>query len=252
MRRQPWCKTKEAFFEWQRSLRSSPRMFASNHACAVIGSSGMLYKSRHGAWIDKHDIILRVNYAPTRGFERDVGTRTTARVMQMDAYSNDPQYRAVLTGKVYNHSRGDELRLVSCHEPFHGRCTQLRISQVFRNTSSGSAHLLSADVSRRCNKRFEPSAMKNRQRSVSSGMLAVEVALRIKSCKMVRLFGFADGAVGSRCYHYYDNLSDGSCRFTEAHFFDPSMIASSGYHDFDAQARVLRMLNVSSMVEWVI
>uniref|UniRef100_A0A3P9AX80 CMP-N-acetylneuraminate-beta-galactosamide-alpha-2,3-sialyltransferase 1 n=1 Tax=Maylandia zebra TaxID=106582 RepID=A0A3P9AX80_9CICH len=49
--------------------------------CAVVGNSGNLRGSQYGPLIDFHDIVLRVNRGMTKGFERDVGTKTTHRVM---------------------------------------------------------------------------------------------------------------------------------------------------------------------------
>uniref|UniRef100_A0A7S0RXK4 Sialyltransferase n=1 Tax=Pyramimonas obovata TaxID=1411642 RepID=A0A7S0RXK4_9CHLO len=45
--------------------------------CAVVGNSGTLLGKGYGAEIDQHDAVMRINYAPTAGFEGDAGTRTT-------------------------------------------------------------------------------------------------------------------------------------------------------------------------------
>ncbi|KAM6949512.1 CMP-N-acetylneuraminate-beta-galactosamide-alpha-2,3-sialyltransferase 1-like [Aplochiton taeniatus] len=47
--------------------------------CAVVGNSGNMKGARYGAQIDANDIIIRINKAPVRGFESDVGSRTTHR-----------------------------------------------------------------------------------------------------------------------------------------------------------------------------
>ena len=47
---------------------------------AVVGSSGNLIDQRHGANIDKHDVIIRMNSAGFKGHEVDVGSRTDLRV----------------------------------------------------------------------------------------------------------------------------------------------------------------------------
>ncbi|XP_033106751.1 CMP-N-acetylneuraminate-poly-alpha-2,8-sialyltransferase-like isoform X2 [Anneissia japonica] len=46
-------------------------------SCAVIGSSGVLKGSSCGREIDAHDFVIRENMAPVKGFESDVGTRTS-------------------------------------------------------------------------------------------------------------------------------------------------------------------------------
>ncbi|XP_071822905.1 alpha-N-acetyl-neuraminyl-2,3-beta-galactosyl-1,3-N-acetyl-galactosaminide alpha-2,6-sialyltransferase-like isoform X2 [Apostichopus japonicus] len=50
-------------------------------SCAVVSSSGHLLGSRAGGDIDAHDCVIRMNNAPVRGYEKDVGTRTTIRSM---------------------------------------------------------------------------------------------------------------------------------------------------------------------------
>ncbi|XP_070538924.1 beta-galactoside alpha-2,6-sialyltransferase 1-like [Ptychodera flava] len=54
--------------------------------CAVVGSSFHLNQSRLGEAIDNHDIVLRFNNAPTVGFEKDVGKKTTFRVINSEAF----------------------------------------------------------------------------------------------------------------------------------------------------------------------
>lgn len=49
--------------------------------CAVVSSSGQVLGSRRGHEIDRHDCVIRMNVAPTHGFETDVGNRTTVRVI---------------------------------------------------------------------------------------------------------------------------------------------------------------------------
>ena len=49
--------------------------------CAVVGASRNLLGSRYGDLIDAHDVVFRVNRAPTRRFREDVGDKTTFHVM---------------------------------------------------------------------------------------------------------------------------------------------------------------------------
>ncbi|KAL3983524.1 myosin XVIII [Sarotherodon galilaeus] len=50
-------------------------------SCAVVGNSGNLRGSHYGPLIDFHDIVIRINRGRTKGYETDVGTKTTHHVM---------------------------------------------------------------------------------------------------------------------------------------------------------------------------
>lgn len=51
------------------------------YTCSLVSSSGQLLNSSAGHKIDQSDCIIRMNDAPTVGFEKDVGSRTTIRVI---------------------------------------------------------------------------------------------------------------------------------------------------------------------------
>ncbi|XP_026770606.3 alpha-N-acetylgalactosaminide alpha-2,6-sialyltransferase 1 [Pangasianodon hypophthalmus] len=48
--------------------------------CAVVGTGGILNGSKMGKEIDSHDYVFRVNGAVTKGFEEDVGNKTSVYV----------------------------------------------------------------------------------------------------------------------------------------------------------------------------
>ncbi|XP_010870627.1 CMP-N-acetylneuraminate-beta-1,4-galactoside alpha-2,3-sialyltransferase isoform X1 [Esox lucius] len=48
--------------------------------CIIVGNGGILTNRSMGARIDEYDVIVRLNEAPVRGYEKDVGSRTTMRI----------------------------------------------------------------------------------------------------------------------------------------------------------------------------
>ncbi|KTG42382.1 hypothetical protein cypCar_00003704 [Cyprinus carpio] len=50
-------------------------------SCALVTSSGHMTGSGRGVEIDRKECVIRMNDAPTRGYQKDVGQRTTLRVV---------------------------------------------------------------------------------------------------------------------------------------------------------------------------
>uniref|UniRef100_A0A668UI64 alpha-N-acetylgalactosaminide alpha-2,6-sialyltransferase n=1 Tax=Oreochromis aureus TaxID=47969 RepID=A0A668UI64_OREAU len=48
--------------------------------CAVVGTGGILNGSKKGVEIDRHDYVFRMNGAITKGYEEDVGNKTSVYV----------------------------------------------------------------------------------------------------------------------------------------------------------------------------
>ncbi len=75
-------------------------VFSSPHSkqtCAVVGASRNLLNSDYGRQIDAHDVVIRVNRAPTEEFKSDVGEKTTHHVMWPTNFGKDlADRRAVL------------------------------------------------------------------------------------------------------------------------------------------------------------
>lgn len=56
--------------------------------CAVVGNSHNLKKSGYGKIIDSQDVVIRMNFGPTKGYEQDIGTKTTHRALYPESASD--------------------------------------------------------------------------------------------------------------------------------------------------------------------
>ena len=60
-----------------------PEMFnlPSTSRVCLVGNSGLMMEREWGAEIDEYDVVIRFNHAPTAGYEANVGSKTTLRLV---------------------------------------------------------------------------------------------------------------------------------------------------------------------------
>ena len=145
-------------------LRDPPT--CHHRTCALVGASGTLLGARLGAEIDKHDAVIRINFAPdgnqaasephaphTHGptWVADIGARTTWRVLTMEGYGYLRHYPRFWLKPPKGHGVHDDMSgipqhpylAITCHTPSSGhrdlgRCRVERLRQVFAHASSAS------------------------------------------------------------------------------------------------------------------
>jgi len=79
-----WGLTQEAAGRMFERISERDPAFPDSHnrtSCAVVGASRNLLGAHQGSLIDAHDVVFRVNRAPTSRFVADVGKKTTHHVM---------------------------------------------------------------------------------------------------------------------------------------------------------------------------
>ncbi|XP_055516872.1 CMP-N-acetylneuraminate-beta-galactosamide-alpha-2,3-sialyltransferase 4-like isoform X2 [Leucoraja erinacea] len=57
--------------------------------CVVVGNGNSLRNSLLGAVINKYNVVIRLNNAPVRGYEEDVGNKTTLRIFYPESAIKD-------------------------------------------------------------------------------------------------------------------------------------------------------------------
>ncbi len=197
---------REALFAYFRGSGSVFPPASVTTSCAVVGASSNLSGSRLGAEIDGHDVVLRVNLAPTRGFEADVGRKTTHYLVTQWILG------AVLGGNGRENVSADlDGRLLSLDpeaywlllfRPIDEESTLQEVGQQLRSLERG-AHPVPRDRSRLVHPEFALHVADwktGSDRDPSTGFVGVMLA--VHACDAVDIYGFGPDAKGSRGYYY--------------------------------------------------
>jgi len=144
--------------------------------CAVVGASGVLRFYTYGKEIDNHDAIFRFNRAPTRRFEKFVGTRTTYRF-------ESPLHAGFHEGNESNIMPMPTKSYLYLHTVYHRKhpYTKLYLLDVGINAYAATAV----------------------QALPSVGYLALVTALH--RCASVTVYGFSWQSAFGVPHHYWDN-----------------------------------------------
>ncbi|XP_028255346.1 CMP-N-acetylneuraminate-beta-galactosamide-alpha-2,3-sialyltransferase 1-like [Parambassis ranga] len=216
------CKLEEDTFNWWKEMQTETRNFSTYRktvqalfdvippspdlikatpdvcrTCAVVGNSGNLKGSHYGRLIDVHDIVIRMNSAQTGGFEEDVGTRTTHRVMYPEsAVDLDNSTHLVLVPfKILDL----EWVVEALTTGFTGQSYAPVKSKITANKD------LVMVVNPEFMRYIHETWLKNKGKYPSTGFMALILALHI--CDEVYVFGYGADGEGNWS-HYWEKLKD--------------------------------------------
>eukprot|EP00959_Pyramimonas_sp_CCMP1952_P263929 5519285-Pyramimonas_sp.AAC.1 len=144
--------------------------------CAIVGSSGILLNYEDGAEIDEHDMVFRFNSAPTKGYEKHVGKKTTFRITNTQNWG-------------FHESEKENLVI-------HFRAAS-SVKGLFWNGHQKTPWRLYA---------FDPDVVEyiafGLDFMATSGLYGILLAMH--RCARVDLYGFQVSTEHGTLYHYYD------------------------------------------------
>ncbi|XP_062846831.1 CMP-N-acetylneuraminate-beta-galactosamide-alpha-2,3-sialyltransferase 1-like [Trichomycterus rosablanca] len=162
--------------------------------CAVVGNSANLNGSLYGPLIDAHDFVLRMNQGPTKGFETDVGTRTTHRAMYpVSAMDMDNSTHMVLLP----FSVRDLEWLISAFTTKHINRTHTAVKATIE-ANKDKVMVMNPGFMKYVHAYW----LKGKGRIPSTGFIMLVFSLHI--CDQVNVFGFGADRKG-RWLHYFDS-----------------------------------------------
>lgn len=166
--------------------------------CALVLSSGVLKHREYGSLIDENDVVVRFNMAPTRGYERNVGRRTT----HMFAWNiHYEEFERVMNTPEYN---GTKL-VVSPYS--------WDIAPIYKTGIPPSRYIIPGEhfIADSCKRNWQlkKDAAQYPQRRCSSGVIAVIYFL--ERCDSLNVFGMYNG---STCEYPTEYFRSDQCNAT--------------------------------------
>lgn len=187
--------------------------------CAVVGNSGNLLQSGHGDQINSHDTVIRMNKAVTRGFEKDVGNRTTHHFLYPES-AVDVDHGVSLV--LLPFKLRDLEWLTSALSTGLVKMTYMRVRERI-SADKDKVLVVNPVFFKYVHDRWT----ERHGRYPSTGMMAMIFALHI--CDQVSVFGYGADQQGNWHHYWEDNRNAGAFRKT-------------GVHSADFETEVIRQL----------
>ncbi|XP_032370690.1 ST3 beta-galactoside alpha-2,3-sialyltransferase 8 [Etheostoma spectabile] len=178
--------------------------------CAVVGNSGNLLESKNGNLINSHHYVIRMNKAVTRGFEKDVGNRTTHHFLYPES-AVDVEHGVSLV--LLPFKLRDLEWLTSALSTGQVKMTYMRVKDRVQ-ADKDKVLVVNPVFFKYAYDRWT----EGHGRYPSTGMLAIIFALHI--CDQVSVFGYGADEQGNWHHYWEANRYAGAFRKTGVHSAD--------------------------------
>ncbi|XP_006029782.1 alpha-N-acetylgalactosaminide alpha-2,6-sialyltransferase 6 [Alligator sinensis] len=207
------------------------------HQCVIITSSSHLLGSKLGSEINQVECIIRMNDAPTTGYEADVGNKTSFRVV---AHSSIYQ---VLKKPQEFVNKTPETIFIFWGPPSKMQRSLLRIIQrVSMSFPNMSAYVVSPGRMKQFDDLFRGETGKDREKSrswLSTGWFTMVIAVEL--CDKVHVYGMVPPNYCSKRsqphkmpYHYYEPKGPDECTI----YIHNERSRKGNHHRFITEKRV--------------
>ncbi|KAM4741964.1 CMP-N-acetylneuraminate-beta-galactosamide-alpha-2,3-sialyltransferase 4 isoform 1-T3 [Anableps anableps] len=202
--------------------------------CAIIGNGFVIKNSSLGSIINKYDVVIRLNDAPVRGYEEDVGNKTTMRFFYPESASynpalqNEPGTLMVLVPFKQQDLRW--LKEIIYNEKRVRKGFWKPPPQIWLGDVSKIRVLDPYFLHQTADKLLKILPQKGRQIPVhpTTGILAVFVALNYCDVVHIAGFGYPSSKNQQQPIHYYGD--------------DTMKSMKNSYHDLNHEAKALKKL----------
>ncbi|XP_032425984.1 alpha-N-acetyl-neuraminyl-2,3-beta-galactosyl-1,3-N-acetyl-galactosaminide alpha-2,6-sialyltransferase [Xiphophorus hellerii] len=193
--------------------------------CAVVSSSGQMLGAGAGDEIDRSGCVIRMNNAPTRGYEKDVGTRTTFRVV---SHTSVP---LLVENKQYYFKQSADTTYVfwgpkrNMRQDGEGIIFNVLLKLAVKYPKL-NMYVMTQDKIEYCDSVFQNETGKDRMKTgafLSTGFFTMILAMDM--CDRISVYGMIDDNYCSRAnhsdvpYHYYEQKRISECRMYTYHEF---------------------------------
>ncbi|KAG2461359.1 SIA4B sialyltransferase, partial [Polypterus senegalus] len=189
--------------------------------CAVVGNSGHLLHSNLGQLISSHDYVFRMNHGKTKGYEADVGNKTTHHIMYPESAQDLDKgvHLVLLPFKV---------------QDLHWLASALSTGEIKRTYTRVKTKIKTdRDKIVVINPSFFHYVYLNWTNSQgkypSTGLLAIMLAVHM--CDQVSVFGYGADKLGNWHHYWENNTFGGAFRKTGVHNADNEMEIIQKLHD---------------------